>query len=120
MKAACTVFNAFQLRKKWPSAYFYGDSSSITKIRKNRITIRPDEIEVQFCRSSGPGGQFVNKRESAVRITHKPTGLSVFLKPNAISFKIGKMRWLYWSIVCKKKTTRRRSRFGRCAFGTNW
>lgn len=50
----------------------------LPKPKKSEITIRPDEIEVQFCRSSGPGGQFVNKRESAVRITHKPTGLSVF------------------------------------------
>lgn len=50
----------------------------LPKPKKSEVTIRPDEIEVQFCRSSGPGGQFVNKRESAVRITHKPTGLSVF------------------------------------------
>ncbi|MCU0653145.1 MAG: PCRF domain-containing protein [Candidatus Pacebacteria bacterium] len=50
----------------------------LPKPKKSEITIRPDEIEVQFCRSSGPGGQFVNKRESAVRITHKATGLSVF------------------------------------------
>jgi len=28
----------------------------LPKSEKNRITIRPDEIEVQFCRSSGPGG----------------------------------------------------------------
>ncbi len=50
----------------------------LPKPKKSEVTIRPDEIEIQFCRSSGPGGQFVNKRESAVRITHKPTGLSVF------------------------------------------
>jgi peptide chain release factor 1 len=50
----------------------------LPKPQKSEITIRPDEIKVEFCRSSGPGGQFVNKRESAVRITHIPTGLSVF------------------------------------------
>ncbi|MEX0930583.1 MAG: PCRF domain-containing protein [Candidatus Paceibacterota bacterium] len=36
-----------------------------------------DEITVEFARSSGPGGQNVNKRETAVRITHTPTGISV-------------------------------------------
>lgn len=50
----------------------------LPKPKKSEIAIRPDEIRVDFCRSSGPGGQFVNKRESAVRITHLPTGLSVF------------------------------------------
>lgn len=39
--------------------------------------IPESEIEIQFAKSSGPGGQNVNKRETAVRVVHTPTGLSV-------------------------------------------
>jgi peptide chain release factor 2 len=41
------------------------------------IEIPPAELSVDFARSGGPGGQNVNKRETAVRITHLPTKISV-------------------------------------------
>ena len=39
--------------------------------------IREEDLDISFARSGGAGGQNVNKRETAVRITHRPTNLSV-------------------------------------------
>ncbi|KKW08191.1 MAG: Protein chain release factor B [Candidatus Kaiserbacteria bacterium GW2011_GWA2_49_19] len=41
------------------------------------LHIPDDELEVSVARSGGPGGQNVNKRDTAVRMTHTPTGISV-------------------------------------------
>jgi len=43
---------------------------------EKEIEIKPEDLKIDFFRSSGAGGQNVNKRETAVRITHLPSGLT--------------------------------------------
>lgn len=48
----------------------------LPEIELSKIKIPPETIKVEFSRSSGPGGQNVNKVETAVRVVHLPTGLT--------------------------------------------
>ena len=47
-----------------------------SKIEEKDVVLRPEDLKIEFSRSSGPGGQNVNKRETAVRVVHIPTGIS--------------------------------------------
>ncbi len=51
------------------------------------IEINPADIIMESCKSSGAGGQHINKTESAVRLTHKPTGIVIECQEERSQFK---------------------------------
>ena len=49
----------------------------LLKPKESQIKINPNDLKMEVCKSSGPGGQNVNKRMTAVRIVHLPSGIAV-------------------------------------------
>jgi len=77
----------------------------LQKPSSTEVKIRTDEIKVDTYKSSGPGGQYVNKRETAIRITHLPTGIVVHSQSerNLIQNKMNAMSILEAKILEKEQ-----------------
>ncbi|WP_222867781.1 peptide chain release factor H [Sphingobacterium phlebotomi] len=69
---AQSPYRRYHKRKNW----FVGVAAFDVK---TRMQWNPKDVKLETCRSSGPGGQNVNKVETAVRGTHLPSGLQVLV-----------------------------------------
>lgn len=97
-------------------------SVAVLPIRtKSRITVNPADLEMEFSRSGGAGGQNVNKVETAVRLIHKPTGLDVRSssersqqanREKALQILTAKLEQLHEEEEAKKHAAERKAQIG--------
>jgi len=80
MKYEAGVHRVQRIPETEKSGRIHTSTATVAVLPKPKIAeinIRHDQVKIDYYRASGPGGQNVNKRDTAVRITHMPTGLVI-------------------------------------------
>ena len=93
----------------------------LPEVEEAEVDLRPEDIEMQVYRSSGAGGQHINKTSSAVRLIHRPTGIVVNCqeersqvqnRERCMQMLASKLYEMEQSRITDEVTSRRRSQVG--------
>jgi peptide chain release factor 1 len=93
----------------------------LPKPSKTEINIRPQDIRTETCKAGGAGGQYVNKKMTAIRLIHIPTGLAVSSqserslmqnKENALAIMAARLLAQQEKVIEKELGGARRSQIG--------